>query len=41
MDRRLKNGNIHNWLGKRVVDQDWANYEEEGNEREYVWQERQ
>ena len=37
MDRRLKNGSVHNWLGKRVVDQDWADYEEEGNEREYVW----
>ena len=39
MDRRLKNGSVHNWLGKRVVNQDWADYEEEGNEREYVWQE--
>ena len=32
MDRRLKN--------KRVVDQDWVNYEE-GNERKYVWKEGQ
>ena len=32
MDRRLKNGSVHNWLGKRVVDQDWANYKE-GNKR--------
>ena len=24
-----------------MVDQDWANYEEEGNERKYVWQEGQ
>ena len=30
MDRRLKNGSVHNWLGKRVVDQDWADYKEEG-----------
>ena len=37
MDRRLKNKSVHDQLGKRVVDQDWANYEE-GNEREYVWQ---
>ena len=41
MDRRLKNGSVHNRLGKRVVDQDWANYEEEGNERKYIWQEGQ
>ena len=41
MDRRLKNESIHNWLGKRVVDQDWTDYEEEGNKREYVWQEDQ
>ena len=41
MDRRLKNGSVHNQLGKRVVDQGWADYEEEGNEREYVWQEGQ
>ena len=40
MDRRLKNGSIHNRLGKRVVDQDWVDYEE-GNKREYVWQEGQ
>ena len=26
---------------KRVADQDWADYEEEGYEREYVWQEGQ
>ena len=36
MDWHLKNGSIHNRLGKSVVDQNWANYEE-GNEREYVW----
>ena len=41
MDRRSKNGSIHNRLEKRVVDQDWADYEEEGNKREYVWQEGQ
>ena len=40
MDRRLKNGSVHNRLGKRVVDQDWADYEE-GDERKYVWQEGQ
>ena len=32
-DRRLKNRSIHDRLGKRVVDQNWADYEEE----EYVW----
>ena len=37
MDRRLKNGSVHNRLGKRVVDQDWTDYKEEGNERKYVW----
>ena len=41
MDRRFKNKSVHDRLGKRVVDQDWANYEEEGNERKYVWQEGQ
>ena len=35
MDRRLKNGSVHNRLRKRVVDQNWADYEE------YVWQEDQ
>ena len=40
MDWRLKNGSIHNRLGKRVVNQDWADYEED-NERKYVWQEGQ
>ena len=38
MDRRLKNKSVHDWLGKQVVDQDWADYEEKGNERKYVWQ---
>ena len=28
MDRRLKNGSVHNRLGKRVVDQNWVDYEE-------------
>ena len=41
MDLRLKNGSVHNRLGKRVVDQNWADYEKEGNERKYVWQEGQ
>ena len=38
MDRRLKNKSVHDRLEKRVVEQDWADYEEEGNERKYVWQ---
>ena len=33
--RHLKNGSIHDQLGKRVADQNWADYE--SNEREYVW----
>ena len=37
MDRRLKNKSVHDRFGKRVVDQDWADYEEESNEEEYVW----
>ena len=41
MDRRLKNKSILDWLGKRVVDQDWADHEEGGNQREHVWQEGQ
>ena len=39
MDRRLKNRSVHDRLGKRVVDQNCVDYEEEGNEEEYVWQE--
>ena len=35
----LKNGNVHNWFRKRVVDQDWADYEKESNKKKYVWQE--
>ena len=35
--RHLKNGSIHNRLGKRVVDQDWADYEEGSDEGKYVW----
>ena len=41
MDLRLKNRSVHDWLGKRDVDQNWADYEEESNEEEYVWQEGQ
>ena len=41
MDRCLKNKSIHNQLGKQVVDQNWADYEEESNEEEYVMQEGQ
>ena len=37
MDRCLKNKSIHDRLGKRVVDQDWADYEEEDSKRRYVW----
>ena len=37
----LKNRSVHNRLGKRVVDQNYANYEEESNEEKYVWQEGQ
>ena len=40
MDWHLKNRSVHDWLEKRVVDQNWANYEE-SNEEEYVWQEGQ
>ena len=29
MDRRLKNISAHDRLGKRVVDQNWADHEEE------------
>ena len=41
MDRRLKNKSVHDRLGKRIVDQDWADHEEEGTERRYIWQEGQ
>ena len=41
MDQRLKIGSVHNRLGKRVVDQDRTDYEEESIERKYVWQEGQ
>ena len=40
VDRHLKNRSIHDRHGKRVVDQNWADYEEEDDE-EYVWQEGQ
>ena len=36
VDQRLKNRSIHDWLGKQVVDQNCADYEEEDDE-EYVW----
>ena len=36
VDRCLKNRSIHDRLEKRVVDQNWADYEEEDDE-EYVW----
>ena len=32
MDQRLKNRSVHDWLWKRVVDQNWVDYEEEGDE---------
>ena len=38
MDQRLKNRIIHDRLGKRAVDKNWAD-NEEGDEEEYVWQE--
>ena len=38
MERRLKNKSVHDRLGKRIIDQDWADHEEEDNERRYVWQ---
>ena len=41
MDRRLKNRSVHDRFRKRVVDQNWADYEEDGDEEVYVWQEGQ
>jgi hypothetical protein len=38
VDQHIKNRSIHGWLGKWVVDPNWANYEED-EEEEYVWQE--
>jgi hypothetical protein len=38
MDQHIKNKSVHDRLGKRVIDQNWADYEE-NNEDEYVWQE--
>jgi hypothetical protein len=32
MDRRVKNENVHNRLGKRVVEQNWGDYEEDDEE---------
>ena len=40
MDQRLKNKSVHDRLGKRVVDQNCADYEED-SEEDYVWQEGQ
>ena len=37
MDQRLKNKSVHDRLGKGVIDQDWADHEEEGTEGRYVW----
>ena len=41
MDQHLKNRSVHDRLGKRVVDQNWADDKEESNEEEYIWQEGQ
>ena len=41
MDWRLKNRSVHDRLRKRFVDLNWADYEEECDEEEYVWQEGQ
>ena len=38
MDRRIKNEGVHDRLGKRVYDQNWAGRDEE---KKYVWQEGQ
>ena len=35
MDRRVKNGGVHDQLGKRVYDENWASHDEE---KEYAWQ---
>ena len=37
----LKNKSIYDRLGKRVVDQDWADHKEGSNQREHIWQEGQ
>jgi hypothetical protein len=39
MDHRIKNEEVHNRLGKRGYDQNWASHDEE--RKEYVWQEGQ
>ena len=41
MDRCLKHRSVHDWCGKQVVDQNWADHEEGNNQREHVWQEGQ
>ena len=38
MDLRIKNKGVHDRLGKRVHDQNWADHDEE---KEHVWQESQ
>ena len=38
MDQRLKNKSVHDWLGKRVVDQDWAYHEKEGKTELFIWE---
>ena len=38
MDRCIKNKGVHDRLGKRVHDQNWADRDEE---KKYVWQEGQ
>jgi hypothetical protein len=41
MGRRIKSRSIHDRLGKLVVDQNLADYEEKDDGEEYVWQEGQ
>ena len=38
MDQRIKNKGDHDWLAKRVHDQNWADRDKE---KEYAWQEGQ
>jgi hypothetical protein len=38
MDRRIQNKGVHDRLGKRIHDKNWANH---GEEKDYVWQEGQ
>jgi hypothetical protein len=39
MDQRVKKS-VHEWLGKRIVDQSWVD-RAETEEKQYVWQEGQ